>query len=313
MWDLKQRNFFCGHLKLRSSSIRADRRFTIGCGCRDSLYTGLGAALLSLPMSLSSGSRHRGGERVTYLDLLNSFHQWQKSNYLPGNARLLYYGLLAIFNEARWPEQVQIDNFRLMSMLDTRTERVAIAARDSLVAAGLIEYSRGKKRSPNTYRLKYTPQKVSENGSESGSVFDSETVSTSSSVSVSKTVSHIEDKEKDLLLFRLPPERRDRSRFLSTTRFHTALRAGLRIRSKIVYRTARRIQKRPCRIGRRTSTSAIDWMGTAGRTSIRFYSFHSLICSGKATSCQGANSENNTRSSWQKWGVAARDAGHFFS
>lgn len=96
---------------------------------------------------------------MTYLDLLNSFHQWQKSNYLPGNARLLYYGLLAIFNEARWPEQVQIDNFRLMSMLDTRTERVAIAARDSLVAAGLIEYSKGKKRSPNTYRLKYTPKK----------------------------------------------------------------------------------------------------------------------------------------------------------
>lgn len=134
---------------------------------------------------------------MTYLDLLNSFHQWQKGNYLPGNARLLYYGLLAIFNEARWPEQVQIDNFRLMSMLDTRTERVAIAARDSLVAAGLIEYSRGKKRSPNTYRLKYTPQKVSENDSVSSSVFDSETVSTSSSVSVSKTVSHIEDKEKD--------------------------------------------------------------------------------------------------------------------
>jgi hypothetical protein len=135
---------------------------------------------------------------VTYLDLLNSFHQWQKSNYLPGNARLLYYSLLAIFNEARWPEQVQIDNFRLMSMLDTRTERVAIAARDSLVAAGLIEYSRGKKRSPNTYRLKYTPRKVSETDSESGSVFDSETVSTSSSVSVSKVVSHIKEKDKDI-------------------------------------------------------------------------------------------------------------------
>lgn len=134
---------------------------------------------------------------MTYLDLLNSFHQWQKSNYLPGNARLLYYSLLAIFNEARWPEQVQIDNFRLMSMLDTRTERVAIAARDSLIAAGLIEYSKGKKRCPNTYRLKYTPQKVSENDSETGSGFDSESDSISSSVSVSKTVSHIEEKEKD--------------------------------------------------------------------------------------------------------------------
>lgn len=110
---------------------------------------------------------------------------------------MLYYELLAIFNEARWPEQVQIDNFRLMSMLDTRTERVAIAARDSLVAAGLIEYSKGKKRSPNTYRLKYTPQKVSENDSESDSVFDSESDSVSSSVSVPKTVSHIKKKTKD--------------------------------------------------------------------------------------------------------------------
>ena len=134
---------------------------------------------------------------MTYLDLLNSFHQWQKSNYLSGNARLLYYSILAIFNEARWPEQVQIDNFRLMSMLDTRTERVAIAARDSLVAAGLIEYSKGKKRSPNTYRLRYTPQKVSENDSESDSVFDSESDSVSSSVSVPKTVSHINKKIKD--------------------------------------------------------------------------------------------------------------------
>ena len=200
LWDLKQRNFFCGHLKLRSLSIRAGKRSTAGCVCRDSLCIESAGALLSLPMSLSSGSRRRGGEWVTYLDLLNSFHQWQKSNYLPGNARLLYYSLLAIFNEARWPEQVQIDNFRLMSMLDTRTERVAIAARDSLVAAGLIEYSKGKKRSPNTYRLKYTPQKVSENDSESGSVFDSETVSTSSSVSVPKAVSHIKKKNKDISL-----------------------------------------------------------------------------------------------------------------
>ena len=136
---------------------------------------------------------------MTYIDLLNSFHQWQKTNYLSGSARLLYYSLLAIFNEARWPDQVQIDNFRLMSMLDTRTERVAIAARDSLVAAGLIDYSKGKKRSPNTYRLKYTPQKVSENDS----VFDSESDSVSSSVSVPKTVSHIKKKIKDNSL--VPP------------------------------------------------------------------------------------------------------------
>ena len=207
MWDLKQRNFFCVRLRPHSLWTQAGKRSTLGCGCRDSQCIESAAALLSLPMSLSSGSRHRGGEWVTYLDLLNSFHQWQKSNYLPGNARLLYYGLLAVFNEARWPEQVQIDNFRLMSMLDTRTERVAIAARDSLVAAGLIEYSKGKKRCPNTYRLKYTHQKVSENDSESGSVFDSE----SSSVSAPKAVSHIKEKDKDVS-FVPPPAGTKRSK-----------------------------------------------------------------------------------------------------
>ena len=56
---------------------------------------------------------------MTYIVFLNTFRQWQKVNYLSGNARLLYYSLLATFNEARWPEQVQIDNFRLTSMLDT--------------------------------------------------------------------------------------------------------------------------------------------------------------------------------------------------
>lgn len=120
MWDLKQRNFFCVRLRPHSLWTQAGKRSTLGCGCRDSQCIESAAALLSLPMSLSSGSRHRGGEWVTYLDLLNSFHQWQKSNYLPGNARLLYYGLLAVFNEARWPEQVQIDNFRLMSMRHLR-------------------------------------------------------------------------------------------------------------------------------------------------------------------------------------------------
>ena len=127
-----------------------------------------------------------------------------------------------------------------------------------------------------------------------------------------KTYPIIRTRLRLLLLSRLTA-RRKQSRLLSMGLFRIGLLVGSPIKSKSVCQAARRIQKRPCRIGRRTLTSAIDWMGTAGRTSIRFYSFHSLIRSGKATSCQGANSENNTRSSWQKWGVAARDAGHFFS
>lgn len=130
---------------------------------------------------------------MTYIDHLNFFNRWLRVNYLPGNAILLFYRLLALFNEAGWPESIQVDNYRLMSMVDTRTERVAISARDKLVDCGFIQYSKGKKKCPNTYFLTdYTPQKVSENDS----VFDSESSSVSGSDSVSKTVSHIKTKNK---------------------------------------------------------------------------------------------------------------------
>ena len=46
MWDLKQRNFFCVRLRPHSLWTQAGKRSTLGCGCRDSLYTGLGGSTL---------------------------------------------------------------------------------------------------------------------------------------------------------------------------------------------------------------------------------------------------------------------------
>lgn len=130
---------------------------------------------------------------LTYIDYLNAFHRYCKEKYLPGNAKLLYFELLALFNEAYWPDSLQVDNLRLMSLVDTRTERVAISARDKLVDAGFIWYRKGKKRSPNTYYLlEYTHQKVSEFNSENGSISESETTSGLCSHIKKKT----EEKEK---------------------------------------------------------------------------------------------------------------------
>lgn len=104
---------------------------------------------------------------MSYMEMLNDFNKWLRSNYLPGNSRLLYYSLLAVFNEAGWPESIQVDNYRLMSMIDVRTERVAISARDKLVDLGFIRYSRGKKGCPNTYFItRNTLEKVSQFDSE---------------------------------------------------------------------------------------------------------------------------------------------------
>lgn len=130
-----------------------------------------------------------------YFRYLNTFHRWQKTNYMSGNAKLLYYEILGLFNEAKRPESIQLDNYRLMWMVDTRTERVAIAARDKLVECGFIKYKKGHKGSPNEYMLtKFALQKVSVNDSASVSESDSESVS----ISVSQKCRHIKTLEKDL-------------------------------------------------------------------------------------------------------------------
>lgn len=43
---------------------------------------------------------------MTYIDILNDFDRWLRSNYLPGNSRLLFYSMLAVFHEAGWAESV---------------------------------------------------------------------------------------------------------------------------------------------------------------------------------------------------------------
>lgn len=130
---------------------------------------------------------------MTYIGMLNAFWNYCKTHYVSGQTKLLFYGLLAVFNEANWPESVQLDNYRLMSLIDTKTERVATTARDKLVEIGMLKYGKGKKRSPSIYRLiDFTCQKVSESVSESSGEIDSEMNSESSS----KTVRHIKTKTK---------------------------------------------------------------------------------------------------------------------
>lgn len=90
---------------------------------------------------------------MTYIDYLNAFNQWLESNPLPGNAQLLFFRLLNVFNRAGWSEYVQVDTLRLMLMSDSKSEKTARAARDKLVEAGFISYRKGKKGAPNAYRL----------------------------------------------------------------------------------------------------------------------------------------------------------------
>ena len=134
---------------------------------------------------------------MTYIDRVNDFNLWLESNSLAASSQLMYYKLLHVFNRAGWPKYVQVDNRRMMLMIDAVTEKAAIRARDRLVEAGLIGYERGKKGCPNRYFLKkHCPQD-----------------SISDSISDSINDSHIKTKTKNKTKEKSPTETKRKNAF----------------------------------------------------------------------------------------------------
>ena len=109
---------------------------------------------------------------MTYIEYLNEFNQWLESGTLPGNSQLMYFKFLNLFNRAGWPEYVQVDNLRLMSMIGTKTKKTAIQARDKLVDAGFIAYGKGCKGCPYSYKLGYRCKKGTLNDTLTGTLND---------------------------------------------------------------------------------------------------------------------------------------------
>lgn len=60
---------------------------------------------------------------------------------------------MAIANKAGWSEWVTVDNLRLMAAMQMSREATLIKTRDELIKAGLIEYQKGKKGTPNRYKI----------------------------------------------------------------------------------------------------------------------------------------------------------------
>lgn len=120
---------------------------------------------------------------MTYINLIKAFEKWLETNYLPSMAQLLWYKLVSLFNKAMWSEWIIVDNYRLMALLDIKREATFISYRDKLIEAGLFEYKKGKKGSPNKYKI-CTVNFESENSSIEKYTVNFE--STNSSISSSK-------------------------------------------------------------------------------------------------------------------------------
>lgn len=90
---------------------------------------------------------------MNYITEINAFEQWLETHYLPISSQLLWYKLMSVCNRAGWSEWVTVDNLRLMAAMQMSREATLIKARDELIKAGLIEYKKGRKGSPNKYHM----------------------------------------------------------------------------------------------------------------------------------------------------------------
>lgn len=90
---------------------------------------------------------------MNYMLEIIAFEQWLETHYLPISPQLLWYKLMNLCNRSGWSEWVTVDNLRLMAAMQMGREATLIKARDELIKAGLIEYQKGKKGSPNRYHI----------------------------------------------------------------------------------------------------------------------------------------------------------------
>jgi hypothetical protein len=90
---------------------------------------------------------------MNYVAQLNAFDQWLEVNSLSPLAQLLWLRMTMLGNRAGWPEWVQVDNRRLMAMTGMAHEKNFTVVRDKLIEAGLVEFRKGHKGSPNKYKM----------------------------------------------------------------------------------------------------------------------------------------------------------------
>lgn len=99
---------------------------------------------------------------MNYILLIEGFNNWLETNHLPILSQLLWFKLVHLFNKCAWCEWIQVDNQRLMSMLEIKNKTTFLKIRSLLVEKELILYQKGKKGISPKYKLgtKFIPNSV---------------------------------------------------------------------------------------------------------------------------------------------------------
>ncbi len=133
---------------------------------------------------------------MNYIEILNAFFQWLETTPLSTKAQLIYLHMLNLFNKSGWKEWIQVDNPRIMASVRISNEKTFINARDELLKNNLFEFRKGKKNSPNRYKI-CTCNFVSKNDSINYSKNDSKNDSINYSKNDSISYSQIKTKQNN--------------------------------------------------------------------------------------------------------------------
>lgn len=95
-------------------------------------------------------------QTINYISELNAFNRWLATNYLPPKSQLLWYRMMALFNQSGWEEEIVADNITLMQQVGEKREATFIyQIRKPLIDNGLLQLHKGRKGHPNKYRMLY--------------------------------------------------------------------------------------------------------------------------------------------------------------
>lgn len=95
-------------------------------------------------------------QKINYIAELNAFNRWLATNYLPPKSQLLWYRMMALFNQSGWEEKIVADNTALMQQVSEKREATFIyQIRKPLIDNNLIQLYKGRKGHPNRYRMLY--------------------------------------------------------------------------------------------------------------------------------------------------------------
>lgn len=95
-------------------------------------------------------------QTINYIAELNAFNRWLATHYLPPKSQLLWYRIIALFNQSGWEEEIVADNPTLMQQVGDKREATFInQTRKPLLDNHLLVLYKGRKGHPNRYRMLY--------------------------------------------------------------------------------------------------------------------------------------------------------------